>query len=84
MVTFEKIRTTRAGKERLKQLVLDMASHGVVSAGLHWADNWDEAQEFHAEMEQILGVPVSYTKLSCVLGVHTGPDLLGPVCDHEG
>lgn len=79
MVTFEKIRTTKAGKERLKQLVLDMASHGVISAGLHWADNWDEAQEFGAWMESVLHVPIEYNRVSPVIGCHVGPTVLGPV-----
>ncbi len=79
MVTHDKIRTIKAGKERLKELVLEMASHGVESAGLHWADNWDEAKEFGDWMESVLHVPVEYNRVSCVIGCHVGPTVLGPV-----
>jgi DegV family protein with EDD domain len=79
MVTHDKIRTLRAGKERLKELVLEMATHGVVSAGLHWSDNWDEAKEFGDWMESVLHVPIEYNRVSCVVGCHVGPTVLGPV-----
>ncbi len=79
MVTHDKIRTLRAGKERLKELVQEMASHGVVAAGLHWSDNWDEAKEFGDWMESVLHVPVEYNRVSCVIGCHVGPTVLGPV-----
>jgi len=79
MVTHDKIRTIKAGKERLKELVLEMASYGVESAGLHWADNWDEAKEFGDWMESVLHVPVEYNRVSCVIGCHVGPTVLGPV-----
>jgi DegV family protein with EDD domain len=79
MVTHDKIRTLKAGKERLKELVLEMASYGVVSAGLHWADNWDEAREFGDWMESVLHVPIEYNRVSCVVGCHVGPTVLGPV-----
>jgi DegV family protein with EDD domain len=78
MVTHDKTRTMRVAKERVKELVLEMASHGVVSAGLHWSDNWDEAKEFGAWMESALHVPVEYNRVSCVVGCHVGPDVLGP------
>ncbi len=79
MVSHDKIRTLRASKERLQQLVLEMASHGVVSAGLHWSDNWEEAKEFGDWMESVLHVPVEYNRVSCVVGCHVGPAVLGPV-----
>ncbi|MGB9665921.1 MAG: DegV family protein [Candidatus Cryosericum sp.] len=78
MTSYDKTRTLKVAKTRMRQLVAEAGKNGVEAATLHWPDNLDEAQEFHDEMEQILQVPVSYTKLSCVLGVHTGPDLLGP------
>lgn len=78
MVSYDKTRTIKVAKDRMRQLVGECAKYGVETATLHWPDNWEEAQEFHKEMEEILQAPVLYTKLSCVLGVHTGPDLLGP------
>ncbi len=78
MVAYDKTRTIKVAKEHMRKLVGDCAAYGVETATLHWPDNWEEAQEFHKEMEEILQAPVQYTKLSCVLGVHTGPDLLGP------
>jgi DegV family protein with EDD domain len=78
MTSYDKTRTIKVAKDHMRQLVADTAARGVEAATLHWPDNLEEAQEFHREMEDILQVPVSMTKLSCVLGVHTGPDLLGP------
>lgn len=78
MTSYDKTRTIRVAKDHMRQLVADAGRNGVEAATLHWPDNLDEAQEFHKEMEEILQAPVSLTKLSCVLGVHTGPDLLGP------
>ena len=78
MTSYDKTRTLKVAKDHMHQLVADCGKNGVEAATLHWPDNLNEAQGFHAEMEEILQVPVSYTKLSCVLGVHTGPDLLGP------
>jgi len=78
MTSYDKTRTIKVAKNHMRQLVADSGKNGVETATLHWPDNLEEAQDFHAEMEEILQVPVSYTKLSCVLGVHTGPDLLGP------
>jgi DegV family protein with EDD domain len=78
MTSYDKTRTIRVAKDHMRQLVADAGRNGVEAATLHWPDNLEEAQEFHKEMEEILQAPVSLTKLSCVLGVHTGPDLLGP------
>jgi len=78
MTSYDKTRTIKVAKDHMRQLVADAGRNGVEAATLHWPDNLEEAQEFHKEMEEILQAPVSLTKLSCVLGVHTGPDLLGP------
>jgi DegV family protein with EDD domain len=78
MTSYDKTRTIKVAKDHMRQLVADAGRNGVEAAALHWPDNFEEAQGFHKEMEEILQAPVSLTKLSCVLGVHTGPDLLGP------
>lgn len=78
MTSYDKTRTIRVAKDHMRQLVGDAGRSGVEVAALHWPDNFEEAREFKKEMEEILQVPVALTKLSCVLGVHTGPDLLGP------
>lgn len=78
MTSYDKTRTIKVAKDHMRQLVRDAGRNGVEAATLHWPDNLAEAQGFHAEMEEILQAPVLLTKLSCVLGVHTGPDLLGP------
>ncbi|MHB8070645.1 MAG: DegV family protein [Candidatus Cryosericum sp.] len=78
MTSYDKTRTIKVAKDHMRQLVAETGRNGVEAATLHWPDNLEEAQEFHKEMEEILQAPVSLTKLSCVLGVHTGPDLLGP------
>lgn len=78
MVSYEKTRTLKVAKDHMCKLVAEAGRNGVEAAALHWPDNLEEAQDFHKQMEEILQSPVAMTKLSCVLGVHTGPDLLGP------
>lgn len=74
----EKIRTLKAAKARVLELVRERVSLGIEEAGLHYGDNLEEAQGYAKEMEEIVGMPVKLVKLSPVLGSHTGPDLLGP------
>lgn len=78
MDAMEKIRTSKAAKARLLELVAERAVRGVEQVALHYGDNLEEATEFAARMEEVAGRPVSLVKLSPVIGSHTGPDLLGP------
>ncbi|MGE5507770.1 MAG: DegV family protein [Chitinophagales bacterium] len=78
MGALEKVRTLKAAKARLLELCKERAELGVERAALHYGDNLEEAREFAAEMEALLGVEVPLVQLSPVLGSHTGPDILGP------
>jgi DegV family protein with EDD domain len=78
MTAYEKVRTLKAAKARLLELVKERADKGVESAALHFTDNEEEAREFQGQMEEILKVPVALVKLAAVLGTHTGPEILGP------
>jgi DegV family protein with EDD domain len=78
LTALEKIRTLKAAKARVLELVAERATHGVERVGLHYGDNLAEATEYAKEMEAIVGMPVSLVKLSGVVGSHTGPDIVGP------
>lgn len=79
MGTYDKIRTLKAARARLVELITERAALGPVEkAGLHYGDNIDSATAFAKEMEEILHVPVELVQVSPVISVHTGPDLLGP------
>ncbi len=78
MTALEKIRTLKAAKARVLELVQERARLGVEKIGLHYADNLEEAQDYAKQIEEIVGMPVPLVKLSPVLGSHTGPDILGP------
>ncbi|HHW14717.1 MAG TPA: DegV family protein [Firmicutes bacterium] len=74
----EKIRTLKAAKARLLELVKQRVGLGVGRIGLHYGDNLEEATAFARELEAIAGAPVPLVKLSPVIASHTGPDILGP------
>lgn len=78
MTALEKIRTLKAAKARVLELVQERAERGVEKVALHYPDNLEEAKEYAKALEEIVGMPVPLVKLSPVLGAHTGPDLLGP------
>jgi EDD domain protein, DegV family len=78
MTSLEKIRTLKAAKQRTLELLQEQAKLGIEKIALHYGDNFDEAKEYAALIEQALGVKVSLTRLSPVIATHTGPDILGP------
>jgi DegV family protein with EDD domain len=78
MTTLEKIRTLKAAKNRVLELLQARKPLEIEHASLHYGDNYSEAAEFAHTMEEILTVPVSLCQVSPVIASHTGPDLLGP------
>jgi DegV family protein with EDD domain len=78
MTPLEKVRTLKAAKNRLFELVKERAAFGVEKVGLHYGDNYDEAVEYSKSLEEIIGTKVKLIKLSPVIASHTGPDILGP------
>lgn len=78
MTAYEKVRTLKAAKARVLEIIKEQAAPGVEKAALHYGDNLEEAREYAGEMEKILETPVRLVKLSPVIACHTGPDILGP------
>lgn len=78
MEALEKIRTLKAAKARILELIGERSALGVEKIALHYADNLDEATAYAQDLEEIAGMPVPLVKLSPVVGAHTGPDILGP------
>jgi DegV family protein with EDD domain len=76
--SLEKVRTLKAARARLLELVRERVERGVEQICLHYGDNLEEATAFGKEMEALAGRPVPLVRLSPVLTSHTGPDLLGP------
>lgn len=79
MCAFEKIRTLKAAKSRVLELLKERVPLGIEQAGLHYGDNFQEAMEYARLMEEILAVPVPLYQISPVVASHTGPDILGPI-----
>lgn len=77
MTALEKVRTLKAAKARILELIKERAERGVEKVALHYGDNLEEAQEYARQVEEIVGMPVPLVQLSPVLSSHTGPDLLG-------
>jgi DegV family protein with EDD domain len=78
MTAFEKIRTLKAAKSRVLDLLRKRVSLEIEHASLHYGDNYSEAVEYAQAMETLLGVAVSLCQVSPVIAAHTGPDVLGP------
>lgn len=80
MTVYEKVRTLNNAKGRVLELFkTDINALGLEQAGLHYGDNWEEAEKYALQLEKVCGRPVPLVQLSPVLGTHTGPDILG-VC----
>ena len=80
MSVYEKVRTLNAAKSRVLELFKkDIDTLGLEQVGLHYGDNWEEAEEYALLLEKASGHPVHLVRLSPVIGTHTGPDILG-VC----
>lgn len=80
MSVYEKVRTLNAAKSRVLELFKkDIDTLGLEQVGLHYGDNWEEAEEYAGLLEKASGHPVHLVRLSPVIGAHTGPDILG-VC----
>ncbi len=79
LVSFEKVRTLKTAKARILELVKERMELGIEKIVLHYGDNYQEAVEYNKNLESLTGSPVPIVKISPVLGVHTGPDVLGVV-----
>lgn len=79
LVPFEKARTLKTAKARTLELVQERMPRGVEKIVLHYGDNYEEAVEYAAKLEELTGLPVPVTQVSPALGAHVGPDLLGVV-----
>lgn len=79
LVPFEKARTLKTAKARTLELIQERIQSGIEKIALHYGDNYEEALEYAAKLEELTGLPVPVIKISPVLGVHVGPDVLGVV-----
>lgn len=78
MTSFEKIRTLKAAKNRVLEIIEEHIPLGIEQIGLHYGDNLTEAIEYGKSIETLTSIPVPLIKLSPVIAAHTGPDILGP------
>ncbi len=78
MVAYEKIRTLKAARTRLLEIIAERKPLGIEQVALHYGDNYEEAAEFAKSLETVTETPITLIKLSPVIAAHTGPDLLGP------
>jgi DegV family protein with EDD domain len=80
MTVYEKVRTLNNAKNRVLDLFKkDIDTLGLEQVGLHYGDNFEEAEEYALLLEKASGQPVPLVQISPVIGAHTGPDILG-VC----
>lgn len=77
MSVFEKVRTIKAAKKRLIELVSEQAATGIEAIALHYGDNSDEAASYAQEIESAVGIKPQLIPISPVLCAHTGPEILG-------
>jgi DegV family protein with EDD domain len=79
LVPFEKARTLKTAKARTMELIQERIQYGIEKIALHYGDNQEEALEYAAGLGELTGITVPVIKISPVLGVHVGPDVLGVV-----
>jgi fatty acid-binding protein DegV len=61
------------------ELIQERIQYGIEKIALHYGDNQEEALEYAAGLGELTGITVPVIKISPVLGVHVGPDVLGVV-----
>lgn len=75
---YQKLGSVAVIRNKILNLVSECAKREIEWIVLHYADNFKEATEYGKEFEATLHMPVPLVQLAPSVGVHTGPDLLGP------
>lgn len=78
MTVLEKIRTLKAAKSRVLELVQARLPLEVEHISLLYGDNYQEASAYAQQLETLTGQSVPLYQISPVLAAHTGPDVIAP------
>jgi DegV family protein with EDD domain len=76
---FDRPRTMRVAKERIRVLIDQAVVRGIEYIGFHYAGNRAEVEAMQTEFTRRTGIPSVLSQLSPVLGCLTGPETLGVV-----
>lgn len=76
---YDRPRTMRVARERIRALIDDAVGHGVEYVGFHYAGNRAEVEALQQEFERRTGIPSVLSQLGPVVGGNTGPETLGVV-----
>ncbi|MCL6588930.1 MAG: DegV family protein [Firmicutes bacterium] len=75
---YQKLGSVAVIRNKILNLVSECVKREIEWIVLHYADNFNEASEYAKELEAVAHLPVPLIRLAPSVGVHTGPDLLGP------
>jgi len=76
---FDRPRTMRVAKERIRILIDRAIVRGIEYIGFHYTGNRAEVEAMQTEFTRRTGIPSILSQLSPVLGCLTGPETLGVV-----
>ncbi|MFA4931321.1 MAG: DegV family protein [Caldisericia bacterium] len=76
---FERPRTMRVAKERIKALIDQAVTRGIEYIGFHYAGNRAEVEAMQTEFTRRTGIPSVLSQLGPVLGCLTGPETMAVV-----
>jgi DegV family protein with EDD domain len=75
---YQKLGSITVIRNKILNLVSECSKREIEWVVLHYADNYKDAIKYAKELEEVVHLPVSLIRLAPSVGVHTGPDLLGP------
>ncbi len=76
---FERPRTMRAARDRMRALIDQSVVKGIESIGFHYTGNKAEVEAMQREFSRRTGIPSVLSQLGPVVGNHTGPETMGVV-----
>ena len=76
---FERPRTMRVAKERIRTLIDQAVVRGIEYIGFHFAGNRAEVETMQTDFTRRTGIPSVLSQLGPVLGCLTGPDTMAVV-----
>jgi DegV family protein with EDD domain len=76
---FDRPRTMRVAKERMRAIIDQAVARGIESIGFQYAGNRAEVEAMQTEFTKRTDIPSVLSQLSPVLGCLTGPETLGVV-----
>jgi DegV family protein with EDD domain len=76
---FERPRTIRTARDRMRALIDQAVARGIESIGFHYGGNRAEVEAMQTEFSSRTGIPSVLSQAGAGLGCHTGPETMAVV-----